>query len=93
MKKLYNKCGLVHSDLSEYNMLWFKDQVWVIDVSQAVDNTHPKALEFLHRDCSIVTKVCIWIFMYCITCIQRPQVMKVVSYSRWSLNSGSIKLI
>lgn len=52
MKKLYRKCGLVHADLSEFNILWHNDQVWVIDVSQAVDITHPSALEFLYRDCT-----------------------------------------
>lgn len=55
LKKLYRECGLVHADLSEYNMLWWHDKVWIIDVSQAVDITHPKALEFLHRDCSHVS--------------------------------------
>lgn len=40
---------LVHGDLSEYNiMMWEKP--WIIDVSQAVDLSHPKAYEFLHRD-------------------------------------------
>lgn len=52
IKKLYRECGLVHADLSEYNILWHNDQVWIIDVSQAVDITHPSALEFLYRDCS-----------------------------------------
>ncbi|KAJ8321907.1 hypothetical protein KUTeg_000378 [Tegillarca granosa] len=55
MKKLHRECNLVHADLNEYNMLWFNDQVWVIDVSQAVDKTHPKALEFLVRDCKNVS--------------------------------------
>lgn len=52
LKKLYRECGLVHADLSEYNILWHNDQVWIIDVSQAVDITHPSALEFLYRDCA-----------------------------------------
>lgn len=54
LKKMYRECGLVHADLSEYNMLWWREKVWIIDVSQAVDITHPKAMEFLHRDCSNV---------------------------------------
>jgi RIO kinase 3 len=41
----------VHADLSEYNILWHNKQCWFIDVSQAVDRHHPKALEFLYRDC------------------------------------------
>ncbi|XP_033726912.1 serine/threonine-protein kinase RIO3-like isoform X2 [Pecten maximus] len=55
MKKMQRQCSLVHADLSEYNMLWWKGKVWVIDVSQAVDVTHPLAMEFLHRDCTNVS--------------------------------------
>ncbi|XP_023244343.1 serine/threonine-protein kinase RIO3-like [Centruroides sculpturatus] len=51
MKRMFKICNLVHADLSEYNLLWHKDQVWVIDVSQSVEPNHPQALEFLMRDC------------------------------------------
>lgn len=51
MKSLYEDAQLVHADLSEYNILWHNKQCWFIDVSQAVDRNHPKALEFLYRDC------------------------------------------
>lgn len=43
---------LVHADFSEYNLLYFKDEVYVIDVSQSVEHDHPMALEFLRRDCA-----------------------------------------
>lgn len=56
MDTMQNKCALVHGDLSEYNLLWFEDKVWVIDVSQSVELTHPKAMEFLFRDCYNVCK-------------------------------------
>ncbi|XP_062577269.1 serine/threonine-protein kinase RIO3-like isoform X2 [Saccostrea cucullata] len=56
MDTMQNKCALVHGDLSEYNLLWYQDKVWVIDVSQAVELTHPKAMEFLFRDCTNVCK-------------------------------------
>ncbi|XP_048730947.2 serine/threonine-protein kinase RIO3-like isoform X2 [Ostrea edulis] len=56
MDTMQNKCALVHSDLSEYNLLWYGGKVWVIDVSQAVELTHPKAMEFLFRDCKNVCK-------------------------------------
>jgi RIO kinase 1 len=32
-------------------MLYYKQEVWVIDVSQAVEHDHPMALDFLRRDC------------------------------------------
>lgn len=50
MRTLYNKCRLVHADLSEYNILYYKKTCYIIDVGQAVENDHPSALEFLRRD-------------------------------------------
>uniref|UniRef100_A0A665VH96 Serine/threonine-protein kinase RIO3 n=1 Tax=Echeneis naucrates TaxID=173247 RepID=A0A665VH96_ECHNA len=52
---LYQECNLVHADLSEYNMLWHEGKVWLIDVSQSVEPTHPHGLEFLFRDCRNVS--------------------------------------
>lgn len=52
MKKLYCEAHLVHADLSEYNILWHNGHCWFIDVSQAIDRNHPRALEFLFRDCN-----------------------------------------
>ncbi len=50
VKILYQKAGLVHGDLSEYNIM-NKDGVPIIfDMSQAVLVDHPKAEEFLLRD-------------------------------------------
>ena len=57
MKILYKDCLLVHSDLSEYNLLWWNDQLYVIDVAQAVDAMHPRAMQFLLRDCRTVSEV------------------------------------
>jgi RIO kinase 1 len=43
--------GLVHGDLSAYNVLWWKGQVVVIDLPQAVEfTTNTDAPELLHRD-------------------------------------------
>lgn len=37
MRRMYAECGLVHADLSKYNLLWYKGRVFVIDVSQSVE--------------------------------------------------------
>lgn len=55
MKKLYASAALVHADLSEFNILWHNGKCWYIDVSQAVERSHPRAHEFLLRDC---TNIC-----------------------------------
>lgn len=55
MATMYNVCQLVHCDLSEYNVLWHDGHAWIIDVGQSVDPKHPRATEFLFRDCANVT--------------------------------------
>jgi len=54
IRRLYQKCKLIHADLSEYNLLYFEEIVYVIDVSQSVEHDHPMSLDFLRRDCSII---------------------------------------
>jgi RIO kinase 1 len=49
MKKMY-EIGLVHGDLSEYNILVNGDSLVIIDVGQTVSKEHPMAEEFLERD-------------------------------------------
>jgi len=49
-KKLYQKAGLVHADLSEYNIMIWKGKPILFDVSQAVPLEHPMAGQFLRRD-------------------------------------------
>jgi len=51
MKKMYKKCKLVHSDFSEYNLLYYEKKIYVIDVAQAVELQHVNANYFLKRDC------------------------------------------
>lgn len=55
VRDIYWKCRLVHADLSEFNMLYEGDKLYVIDVSQSVEHDHPHALEFLRKDCTNVT--------------------------------------
>ena len=57
MKRMYSKCDLIHADLSEFNLLWYLNRIWVIDVSQSVMIVHPHALQFLLRDCYNITNV------------------------------------
>lgn len=52
LRHLYQRCRLVHGDLSEYNLLWHDNQIYVIDVSQSVETDHPSALDFLRKDAS-----------------------------------------
>ena len=54
MRRMYQRCKLVHGDLSEYNLLWHNNEVYVIDVSQSVETDHPSALDFLRKDASNV---------------------------------------
>lgn len=48
MKKIV-KAGLIHSDFSVYNVLFY-EKPYIIDFSQAVPLKHPLAKEFLKRD-------------------------------------------
>ena len=41
--------------MSEYNMLYYKHTLYIIDVSQSVEMDHPSAQEFLRMDCRNVT--------------------------------------
>jgi RIO kinase 1 len=56
LRHMYQRCKLVHGDFSEYNLLWHKNQVYVIDVSQSVETDHPSALDFLRKDVSNVNE-------------------------------------
>ncbi|KAJ8935012.1 hypothetical protein NQ318_020658 [Aromia moschata] len=56
MWKIYNNCKLVHADLSEFNMLYHNNKIYIIDVSQSVEHDHPHALEFLRKDCTNITE-------------------------------------
>ncbi|MFH1561665.1 MAG: RIO1 family regulatory kinase/ATPase [Patescibacteria group bacterium] len=45
------ECGVVHGDLSAYNILWWQNKPWIIDFPQAIDiRYNPRKDEFLKRD-------------------------------------------
>lgn len=50
VRTIFKRCRLVHADLSEFNVLYHRDQLWVIDVSQSVEHDHPHAFDFLRKD-------------------------------------------
>lgn len=54
IRRMY-KAGLVHADLSEYNILMGQTP-YLIDFGQGVITRHPKAERFLERDVSIILK-------------------------------------
>lgn len=50
------RCGVVHGDLSPYNLLWDDGRLVVIDLPQAVDPiAHPEGIALLERDVTTVT--------------------------------------
>lgn len=50
MRLLFQKCRLVHADLSEYNTIVHNDKLYVFDVSQSVEPDHPMSIDFLRMD-------------------------------------------
>ncbi len=50
LAKMLFRAKIVHSDLSEYNILIQKGEPVIIDMGQAVIFSHPKAKEFFERD-------------------------------------------
>ncbi len=55
MRRLY-AAGLIHGDLSEYNVVFdeTEGQLVIIDIGQAVTVHHPNSRDFLQRDCENV---------------------------------------
>lgn len=57
LKILYQKAGLVHADLSEYNIFKNpKGEIMLLDFGSAVDVKHPNSKQFLVRDVQNVNR-------------------------------------
>ena len=55
--EIFWQAGIVHADLSAYNILWWKSQPIIIDFPQSIDRrTHPDAFSLLERDARNVVK-------------------------------------
>ena len=54
VRTMVEKCRLVHSDLSEYNVLYDGEPV-IIDVGQTLNLHHPRAKELLERDLGVIS--------------------------------------
>ncbi len=64
--RLCARRGVVHGDLSPYNMLVWNGRLFLIDFPQAVDPVaHPDRFTLLERD---VTNVCQWAQRHAVTC-------------------------
>ena len=50
VKRLYKKAELIHADLSEYNIMLFREKPYLIDMGQSVLTDHPMAMSYLERD-------------------------------------------
>jgi RIO kinase 1 len=50
LERLYSRAGMVHADLSEYNIMIWRGRPVIFDVAQAVLIEHPMADRFLRRD-------------------------------------------
>lgn len=55
VRKTYEK-GIIHADLSEFNIIVMEEDLKIIDWPQAVDINHPSAAELLERDVSNILR-------------------------------------
>jgi len=55
VRKTYEK-GIIHADLSEFNIIVKEDDLKIIDWPQAIDINHPGAVELLERDVSNILR-------------------------------------
>jgi RIO kinase 1 len=56
MRRLFQKAELVHGDLSEYNLMTWRGELVMFDMSQSVPTSHPLAQFLLERDITNVNR-------------------------------------
>jgi RIO kinase 1 len=50
IKRVYLEAHLIHADLSEYNIMYYRKRPYILDMGQSVTWKHPSARFFLERD-------------------------------------------
>ncbi|NLV28190.1 MAG: serine/threonine protein phosphatase [Methanomicrobiales archaeon] len=55
MQEAYHR-GYIHGDLSEYNVMYDGDKIWIIDWPQWISPSHENAGEILDHDLQTITK-------------------------------------
>lgn len=50
LTRLYQKAGLIHADFSEYNLVYFNNEIYVIDVGQSIEKDQENSNNFLAMD-------------------------------------------
>ncbi len=85
IKKLYWKAKLVHGDLSEYNLMIDpeKQKYYVIDVSQAVLTSNPRADLYLYRD---ITNINNYFSSLDVNIVERDRLFKQITKRKPSLD-------
>lgn len=64
--KIFIRNNIIHADLSPYNILYWNDDIWVIDFPQAVDPRNNRyANRLLYRD---VTNICTFLEQQGVKC-------------------------
>lgn len=76
IRKMFTHAKLVHADLSEFNLLYHDESIVVIDVSQSVEQDHPRALEFLRKDCSNIN---VFFRKYCVPTLTHKELFDFVT--------------
>jgi RIO kinase 1 len=75
------RCGIVHADLSPYNLLVWRDVLYVIDLPQCVDlGRHDQDLDLLQRD---VRNVCTFFARHGVTCDPEEVFAELVALVPW----------